>query len=261
MIRVIGAFQSLDEIALGDSWLHRADPRIKLIFVLGFMITVMSAGPDSLAPVIAMLSIPVFLLVSAGIPAGPVLIRLTASLPFVLAVSIWTPFIVRNSPSAALSIYGWIALLVVILKTIQCVLMMVILAASTPVPEMAVAARNIGFPAVLVDLVQFVYRFLVLTVREALRMLRAREIRAAGGRRQGVAAAIAMLTTLLIRASERSVRVAQSMYSRGYAGRIRMSRRLRLRTVDVLLFLAGAAILLLCRFGFGPDLTFWEKVL
>jgi len=251
------AIRSLEELALQDSWLHRRDPRAKLICTVMYLVAVVSAGPMSLVPVIALMGLPLFVTVSANVPPGPIVLRVLAAMPFVLAVSIWTPFV---APENAAGYLPWIPVLVVFLKTVQCIWMVVLLAATTPIPELAVGAGRIGFPAVLVNAVQFVYRFMILMMREAGRMLRARRIRAAGGQALSFRSAISMLATLLVRSGERSVRVSRSMFSRGYGGRIYLFRELRFSMWDGWTMVLCFAAVLTGRFG--PLLiNRWEDLL
>lgn len=238
-------FQSVDDLSAGKTWLHMVDARAKLLLVLVYAILLMSAGPFQWQPVLLMGAVPVFLLAASGLPVFPILLRLGLSLPFVLSIAVWTPFVM---PEGTPGYLGWVALTVVLLKTLLSVLMVLLLVATTPVPRLTNGARRLGLPVIFLNVIQFIYRFLALMLGEAGTMMRARDLRAAGGHRGQSRSALSMMRTLLIRASVRSGRVARSMYSRGYAGRLVVLDRLAFRPVDGVLFAVGLVVIILLRF-------------
>jgi len=236
---------SLDDLSAGNTWLHSMDARVKLILVMAYAILLMSAGPFQWQPVLFMAALPVFLFAASGLPVLPILVRLGLSLPFVLSIAVWTPFVMAAGTPEYL---GWVALTVVLLKTLLSVLMVLLLAATTPMPRLTGAAGRLGMPVIFLNVIQFIYRFLALMLGEAGTMMRARDLRSAGGRWGRSRSSLSMMRTLLVRASARSARVARSMYSRGYTGRLVMLDRLVFRPVDGLYLSLGLVAIILLRF-------------
>ena len=107
----------------------------------------------------------------------------------------------------------------------------IVLAASTPFPELLQAMRAIGAPRLLVAMFGLMWRYLFVMVDEALRLMRARSARSGqlegGTSRSGGSIAWrarvtgGMAGNLLIRAFERSERIYSAMLARGYDGETR----------------------------------------
>jgi cobalt/nickel transport system permease protein len=95
----------------------------------------------------------------------------------------------------------------------------VVLAATTPVPEILHGLERLRLPRVIVAITGFMVRYLDLTVEEARRMAIARRSRGHDPRWLWQARAVAgSAGTLFIRSFERGERVHLAMVSRGYDG-------------------------------------------
>ena len=115
----------------------------------------------------------------------------------------------------------------------------VLLTATTPFPDLLWALGALKVPSALVSVVGLMYRYLFLAGDEALRMMRARQARAAalpGARRPSAwwQARVAgkMVGSLFLRAIERSERVYGAMLARGYDGQSRSLIDFRMSASD-----------------------------
>jgi cobalt/nickel transport system permease protein len=148
----------------------------------------------------------------------------------------------------------------------------VVLASSTPFPDLLQAMRAVGIPRLLVAMFGLRWRYLFVLADEALRLMRARAARSGrgagtdrgsgpstplrvGGRlawRARVAGGMA--GSLFLRAFERSDRIYAAMLSRGYDGEVRLLELPALTGSGRLVLTAGLAVLgLLLAFG----ILFW----
>jgi cobalt/nickel transport system permease protein len=219
---------------------HALDGRAKFVLTVAFILTV------SLTPVAAW---PVYILLFAlilsveilsGLGIGYVLKRSLLALPFVLAAF---PVIFTNGETAlfSFSIGPWTLLahaegmarfVSVALKSWLSVQAAIVMASSTPFPELLQAMRAVGIPRLLVGMFGLMWRYLFVLVDEALRLMRARAARSGhsmqSGRRYGgsvlwrAGVTGGMAGNLFLRAFERSDRIYFAMLSRGYDGEVRL---------------------------------------
>jgi cobalt/nickel transport system permease protein len=129
----------------------------------------------------------------------------------------------------------------------------ILLAASTPFPDLLVAMRAVKIPRLLVAVFGLMWRYLFVLVDEALRLMRARAARSGetgqsgtkpGGRlawRARVAGGMA--GNLFMRAFERSDRIYVAMLSRGYDGEVRATPLPALNQAGWLVLILGLAVL------------------
>ena len=117
-----------------------------------------------------------------------------------------------------------------------------LLAYTTPFPDLIDALRALRLPAVMVSIIGFMYRYLAVIGEEAGRMNRARASRSASGRGRGGSLAWrarvtgAMVGSLFIRSYERSERVYAAMLARGFEGTLRGASLTRPASSDLVVF-------------------------
>jgi cobalt/nickel transport system permease protein len=107
----------------------------------------------------------------------------------------------------------------------------IVLAATTPFPDLLVAMRAVRVPRMLVAIFGLMWRYLFVLVDEVLRLMRARAARsgvsadakqkAGGSLAWRARVAGGMAGSLFLRALERSDRIYMAMVSRGYDGDVR----------------------------------------
>ncbi|MEW6094017.1 MAG: cobalt ECF transporter T component CbiQ [Chloroflexota bacterium] len=218
---------------------HAFDPRVKFVLTLAYILTA-ALAPIAAWPVyILLLAIALAVEILSGLGIGYVLKRASLALPFVLAA---IPLIFTYGQSVLFSFSistltftgyseGLVRFASVALKSWLSVQAAILLAASTPFPDLLQAMRAVGIPRLLVAMFGLMWRYLFVLADEALRLLRARAARSgqdtkAGQRSGGSMAwrarvAGGMTGSLFLRAFERSDRIYMAMTARGYDGEIR----------------------------------------
>jgi cobalt/nickel transport system permease protein len=230
----------LDPYRHSNSLLHRADARVKFLLTIAFILT-SSLTPVGAWPVyifLFTLILSVTLLSELGMRF--VLTRASLALPFVLSA---LPIIFTTAGTELFtlpigtwtltaSIEGLARFVSIALKSWLSVQAAILLASSTPFPELLQAMRAVGIPRLLVAMFGLMWRYLFVLVDEALRLMRARSARsgvssnANASRKVGgslvwrARVAGGMAGNLFLRGIERSDRIYVAMLSRGYNGEV-----------------------------------------
>jgi len=231
--------------------IHALDGRVKFVLAVAFILTV-SLTPYGAWPVyLLLLSLMISVEVLSGLGVGFVMRRASLALPFVLAalpLAFTTPGrelfrLPLNSWILVSTVDGWLRFANVALKSWLSVQAAIVLAASTPFPDLLLAMRAVRIPRLLVAMFGLMWRYLFVLADEGLRLMRARtsrsgharpaEGRSRAGRPGGSLAwrahvAGGMAGSLFLRAIERSDRIYVAMLSRGYDGEVRSFAQPRL---------------------------------
>jgi cobalt/nickel transport system permease protein len=247
---------ALDSYRPGDSPLHRLDPRVKLVLtiLLALAVALVPDGRWAVFGVVALLLWGATALSSVG--WALVQQRSLVALPFALAALT----VLFSTPGRELATFdlpggpwtitaaGVARFLSIVVRSYLSVQAAVLLAATTPFPDLLWGMRALHVPEVLVTIAGFLYRYLFVLVDEAQRMLRARSARSAT-RQGGGGGSLAwrarvtgsMAGSLFIRSYERSERIYAAMLARGYDGEPRTLSPPSLRPSDLL---AGGGVAL-----------------
>lgn len=249
---------ALDSYRPGDSPLHRLDPRVKLALAILLVLTA-ALVPDR--RVLAFVFLEILLLVAtilSRIGLGTVQRRSAVALPFTLA-ALTLIFSTPGKPLLTLALPGgsWtisdagvLRFLLIVVRSYLSVQGAVLLAATTPFPELLWGARALRIPRALVAIGGFLYRYLFVLADEAQRLMQAREaremvpqVRPPASRSRRVGGSVVwrarvtggMAGSLFIRSYERSERIYAAMLARGYDGEVQMLSPPTLRRADWLI--------------------------
>ena len=226
----------LERYEEGDSFLHKADARLKLVLTLGFIFSLTALPPGSWWALGVLYALLWTTVLASRISVAGLLKRTLLAAPFIL---IALPIVfTRPDPyfwEAAVgplqlhaSYDGFIFFLTTLLKSWLSVTAALLLTITTPFQQILEGLRFLRIPLVLVSIVSFMYRYLFVLVDEVLRLLRAREARSASiGLRTGGSMAWrakvtgGMAASLFLRTYDRSERIYMAMLARGYDGKQR----------------------------------------
>ena len=252
---------SLDRYEQRESLIHRLDPRVKVVITVLFIASNVFL-PDGTWVAFG-LAWALILLAGrlARLALVSLLKRSAVALPFALAAVT----IIFTYPGHSLATWrigdwtitatdaGLVRFATILLRSWISVQMALLLAATTPFPDLMHALRHLRVPAALITIISFMYRYLYVLADEAGRLLRARAARSArpaGGAGGGALlwrarTAGNMVGQLLLRSLERSERVYHAMAARGYRGHFLTMNPHVMAARDWLAFLV-AALWLLC---------------
>jgi cobalt/nickel transport system permease protein len=206
----------------GTSPLHRARPQCKLAAAVLFVLAVVATPREAFWAFGVYAAALAVLARVAGLPLATLARRLVIELPFLL-FALFLPLVGQGERVEVLGVplatEGlWAAWNIVAKGTIG-VGTSVVLAATTPVPELLRGLERLRLPAAFTSVAGFMVRYLDVIGDEVRRMRIARLSRGYDPRWIWQARAVAASAgTLFIRSYERGERVYLAMVSRGYAG-------------------------------------------
>ncbi|MPZ48794.1 MAG: cobalt ECF transporter T component CbiQ [Dehalococcoidia bacterium] len=243
----MSVFAITDRHIAGDSFVHRLDPRAKLVMTFVFIFAVLLTPQARWEIFAAMGTLLVVMTLASGLSPRLVIGRSLLALPFVLAA---VPVIFNRpgEPLFEVPVFGWTAtsegaeaLSSILLRSWLSVLAATLLTATTEPDHILRSLRWLGVPRILVATVSFMWRYIFVIGEEALRLIRAREARSArpNGKAGGSLlwrgqVAGHMVGSLFLRSLARSERVYVAMQARGYSGELKSMNRFALSRRDVI---------------------------
>ncbi len=230
----------LDQYSDRASCLHSLDPRVKILAFLSLVVVVVLTPLTHPHRFLLYALLLVALVLLSRVPPGFLLRRSAVVLPFVGLVAAGLPFLGGSGGSYNLGPFHVTrsALLIfvnVLLKAWFSVMAMGLLVSTTPFTRLLRGFQSLGLPALFTTLLSFMYRYLYLLTDEFERMAMARDSRAwRMGRLERMRITGNMVGAAFLRSYERGERVYLAMRARGFDGRIRVMRELRMGRSDAL---------------------------
>jgi cobalt/nickel transport system permease protein len=208
----------------GHSVVHRTEPHLKVVALVAFMVLVVATplGWWAAHTLFAVVLAGVVLL--SRVPPGYLAKRMVVEVPFVV-FAILLPFVARGPSTEVLGISvsesGLHAGAKLLLTATLGVVASLTLAATTEPQDLLRGLTRLRVPALLVQIMGFMIRYLEVVTDELRRMRIARESRGFQARdpRQWPVLARSF-GSLFIRSFERGERVHLAMLSRGYTGEL-----------------------------------------
>lgn len=206
----------------GDGPLHRLAPEAKIVGLVAFVLVVALTPRHLIGVLLVDGAVVASVVAVAGLPVRVVVGRLAVILPFV-AFAALLPVIGGGEQATVLgvplSVDGLWAAWNVLAKAGIGASASIVLAATTPVPDVLAGLSRLRLPAVLVAILAFMFRYLDLVVDQFARTRRAMAARAHDPRWLWQARPLAAASgTLFVRTYERGERVHGAMLARGWTG-------------------------------------------
>jgi cobalt/nickel transport system permease protein len=239
-----------EPFADGDSFLHRADPRAKLVVAAG-LACILAVSPSWPAPVLALVA-GAGLVAWAGLPGPCLWRRLVTANAFVAFLWLFLPFSTPGDTAFHLgplagTRQGLHQALLISCKTNSIMLLFLALVATSDAASLGQAMHRLRVPPKLVFLFLFTYRFIHVIGDEQRRLFTAAKLR---GFRQRTSlhtyrTLASLLAMVLVGALRRAEMTRRAMLLRCFAGRFCTLRTFRSGLGETL-FLTAAAIFALC---------------
>jgi cobalt/nickel transport system permease protein len=240
------AFTALrDKHVEGDSFLHRLDPRAKLMMTLSIIVCALLTPAGRWETFAALGCLILLGIALSGLGPRLVFGRSLLALPFTLAA---LPVLFRYSGDSLLEVplFGWDVtsaglehLASILLRSWLSVLAATILTATTESDRLLRGLRSFGLPRLFVATISFMWRYIFVITEEAGRLLTAREARSArppgqfgGSLAWRARVAGNLVGSLFLRSLNRSERVYDAMLARGYNGELLSLERFTLTQRD-----------------------------
>ncbi len=226
----------------GSSFLHRADPRVKILCAVFYSMVVACLGGMPLQ--CASFVISAVLLSTARIPVRMVLKRMAVVNLFVLALWLVIPFstpgrVLFHAGPLSASSQGIRTAFSITLKCNAIIMANLALLSTSSMFSLAHSLAHLKVPSKLVQLFFFTWRYLHVLEDEHRRMVQAIKVRGFSPRTDMLTYhTYAYLVGLLfVRAYERGERVYKAMLCRGFNGTFWLLRHFHLHGRDIILAL------------------------
>ena len=240
----------LDTLSGQETFIHRLDPRAKLVTTLIFIIVVVSFDRHEISALIPFLIYPIVLMTVGNLPLNFLLKKLLLVAPFALLVGIFNPILDREIlyHLGPLGISGgWVSFFSILIRFVLSVGAALILIASTGFNAVCMALEKMGTPRIFTVQLLFMYRYLYVLIEEAVRMARARSLRSFNGEGMGIKVFSFLVGNLLLRTLDRAQRIHLAMFCRGFDGEIRLLRPPKIGITDVAYTIGWSAFFVLLR--------------
>jgi cobalt/nickel transport system permease protein len=245
-----------------NSFIHRLDPRVKLLFSLAIIIYVVSLPRIHEKNMVRLLAIEaylLFLVLVAGLDLRYFALRILAILPFGLGIALIQPFL-RPSFMETYTLYpldlpfglsityeGLAFGSSLIAKFLVCITVVVFFSSTTRMRDMVVAADRIGIPREFTLLLSMMVRYLFLfwSVLKRIKIAQQTRLFDIWNRkvpRKWVIKQIGhSISSIFVRSYEQGEKTYISMLCRGYgSGHEKAYYRVKIRTADILFLLFSA---------------------
>ena len=253
MVSIDGAlldFKRLDNLANGDTGIHRLDPRAKVLATLVFIVTVVSFGKYELSAMVPFFVFPAAMIGVGNLPAGYIAKKIALLCPFALMVAIFNPVFDRtvlvHLGSVGIS-GGWISCASIVMRAALTVGAAIILLAVTGFPAICRAMERLGMPPAFAVQLLFLYRYIFVLTEEGGRASRARELRSCGRKGLGMRIYGSLLGTLLLRTWLRAERIHMAMLARGFTGEFHTRHEFRFGSKELLFLLGWSTLFITLR--------------
>ncbi|MCL2043985.1 MAG: cobalt ECF transporter T component CbiQ [Treponema sp.] len=211
---------ALEQLAGGNTCIHRLNPAVKLLAAVVFIITVISFDRYSFGRLVPYIFYPTVLMALSETPYAMLLKRFLIALPFCFFAGAANVVFDRNPAFAAGGIdvsYGVVSLFTVLFRVYLCVMSVLILVSVTPLSQIVHAMRRLRIPHVFIIVFEMTYRYIGVLLEEVYSMYTAYSLRSSNAKGIQMRDMGSFTGQLLVRSFDRADRVYNAMKCRGYA--------------------------------------------
>ena len=213
-----------EKFSQGGSFLHRLDPRVKIIVIIIFSVVV--AVTDRYKSLSFALLFAIVLVIMAKLKAREIIFRLVVVNSFIFLLWLILPFtlsgiIIYSIGSLNISLEGINYAFLITLKSNTIVLASLVLLSTSPIFNLVHALSHLHFPDKLIYLFFFTYRYIQTIHSEYVRLNNALKIRGfkAQTNFHTYRTYAYLVGIMLIRSYDRSQRIYNAMLCRGFKGK------------------------------------------
>lgn len=241
----------VDRLSFKNTFIHNIDARAKVFVIFLYVITVVSLPKYEITSMFPFFLFPVLFLTLGDIPTSFVIKRVIIVSPFVFFIGIFNPLLDRQIATTVLGVhisYGWISFFSIFFRFLLTISILVLLVATTSFSGVCYALKKFKVPELFINQLLFVYRYIFVLIEEAMRMVRAKEMRSFGKRGTEIKYYATLIGNLLFRTIERAERIYYAMLSRGYNGSMPYKKRGSMHAKDYLFVTVSLFLLYIFRF-------------
>ncbi|MES1257979.1 MAG: energy-coupling factor transporter transmembrane component T, partial [Acidobacteriota bacterium] len=215
----------------GTSFLHGRHAAAKILAALTLLVCIATLTPHTMYCCAAYLLILAGAVAMAKLPVARVLLGAAAVLPFALCFAAVSVVSGQPDRAAMLLVRGYLSSLTALL-----------LIATTPMPDLLAGLESLRAPRFLLQVMQFLYRYLIVLIEEASAMRDAAASRAGTVRALALRQAAGAAGVLFVRSYGRAEAIHRAMMARGFEGHIPVFRSIPFRAADGAFAIFAAAL-------------------
>lgn len=242
----------LDRLSYKNTFIHNIDARVKLIITFFYVVAILSFPKYSILPLTPFIIFPILFITIGEIPAMFILKRILVVSPFIFFIAIFNPILDRNIAFYVYKIpisYGFLSFFSILLKFILTVGFIIILISTTSFAGLCYAMRYFKIPEIFINQLLFLYRYIFVLTEEAMRIVRARDMRSFGNRGTELKFYVRLAGSLLLKSLNRAERIYYAMLSRGFNGIMPYRKKRELRFLDIIFLFMMLTLLYFFRFS------------
>ncbi|KNZ40681.1 cobalt ECF transporter T component CbiQ [Acetobacterium bakii] len=247
----MNTIHSLEELADGNTIIHRLHPLVKLITTLLYLVLVISFNQYDVTGLMVFAFYPVILMALGEIPYKPLLKRLLIALPFSFFAGISNIIFNQNLAFMVGGIpitYGLISFVSIMVKTVFTVMAVMILISTTSLPQISYQLLYIKVPKIIVEQIMLTYRYISVLLEQVSNMYTAYILRAPDAKGIKMKDMGIFVGQLLLKSFDRAENIYYAMKCRGYDGHYLYAKPDRIKKSDWIYLLVTCAILIVLRF-------------
>lgn len=193
----------------GNSFVHRRHAAAKVIATLVLLVSISTVTEHTALICALYLALLAGAASAARLPLPAILLRAAVVLPFALTFALISVIAGEPARAAMLLVRGYLSAFTALL-----------LIATTPMPDLIAGLELLRLPAFLLQVMQFLYRYLTVLIGEAISMRQASLVRAGSIRILRFRQASGAAGVLFARSWARARAIHRAMISRGFEGRM-----------------------------------------
>ncbi len=201
----------------------KIDLRARTVVSLIYLIIILSVPINRLSELLIFAAFPIITAAQIGVKYGRIVRQSLIALPFVAVVGIFNIFYHREpifSIGSVVVTVGWIEFCSIIVRALLSVQALLLLVRTEGYNALCRALRKLGLPSVFATQLLMLYRYTFILIEQLLSLVRARQARSFGRRALPVKDWGAVIGELTVRTFDRSERISQAMWARGFQGRM-----------------------------------------
>lgn len=241
MSKVIDAIYNirlLDDLAKGETPVHRIHPVVKIITTVVYLLMLMSFNKHDIGGLIPFVMYPMLLMILGEIPPWPIFKRLLFVEPLIIGIGILNPIF---DPM------GWVTFLSILIKSSLSVTTCLLLVSTTGLEKIAQGLRSLKIANIFVLQLILTFRYITVLIEELSKMLRAYKLRAPKQKGIKLKDSGSFTGQLLLRAFDRAQRVYDAMRLRGFKGEYHGYNKRKMEFKDILFLLLWCSFFILAR--------------
>jgi len=245
LINALFNINYIEELARRDQWLNRINSLVKLLVTIVYIVSVASIGKYDIDVLLLYGVYPILVLITGDLPIRSMWQKMIIPVFFGASLGILNPFLDTNVIALSGDIVisaGWLSFLILFIKSMFSMLAALLLVSTTTIEEIASAFSQLKVPQIITIQFLLMFRYITILVGELDRTITAYSMRSGGQRSIDFSAWGSLMGQMFLRASDRSIRLYESMKLRGFEGQSFVGSSRKLHIVD------------------GVYLTFWMSV-